>query len=128
MGKRVLRLGGLGLTHEMLARLDIRAADEVVEFAPDLGLTARAALERKPASYIGAARAHRRHPGHDTHAVAGTGPVHTGRRPGAESPLCLEADDQTDGAATNSGMRAVFRTCAEHMGGITLVGVKRETT
>lgn len=56
MGKRVLRPGGLELTREMLARLDIRAADEVVEFAPGLGLTARAALERNPASYTGVER------------------------------------------------------------------------
>ncbi len=56
MGKRVLRPGGLELTHEMLARLDIGASDDVVEFAPGLGLTARAALERNPASYIGVER------------------------------------------------------------------------
>ncbi len=56
MGKRVLRPGGLELTHEMLARLDIGDSDDVVEFAPGLGLTARAALERNPASYIGVER------------------------------------------------------------------------
>lgn len=56
MGKRVLRPGGLELTHRMLESLDIRASDQVVEFAPGLGLTARAALARGPASYIGVER------------------------------------------------------------------------
>ena len=56
MGKRVLRPGGLELTRRMLATLDIQASDEVVEFAPGLGLTARAALERNPASYTGVER------------------------------------------------------------------------
>ena len=56
MGKRVLRPGGLELTRRMLATLDIQASDEVVEFAPGLGLTARVALERNPASYTGVER------------------------------------------------------------------------
>ncbi len=56
MGKRVLRPGGLELTREMLAALDIRDTDEVVEFAPGLGVTARAALERNPVSYTGVER------------------------------------------------------------------------
>ena len=56
MGKRVLRPGGLELTQEMLTSLDIQDTDEVVEFAPGLGLTARAALERNPASYTGVER------------------------------------------------------------------------
>lgn len=56
MGKRVLRPGGLELTQKMLAHLDIETSDDVVEFAPGLGLTARAALERSPASYIGVER------------------------------------------------------------------------
>ena len=56
MGKRVLRPWGLELTHEMLARLDIGASDDVVEFTPGLGLTAQVTLERNPASYIGVER------------------------------------------------------------------------
>ena len=56
MGKRVLRPGGLELTQKMLAHLDIGASDDVVEFAPGLGLTARAALECNPTSYIGVER------------------------------------------------------------------------
>lgn len=52
MGKRVLR-PGLELTQRMLDALDIRAGDDVVEFVPGLGVTARAALERGPRSYVG---------------------------------------------------------------------------
>ncbi len=56
MGKKVLRPGGVELTSRMLEALDISATDEVVEFALGLGLTARAVLERKPASYTGIER------------------------------------------------------------------------
>ena len=56
MGKRVLRPGGVELTSRMLEALDIGSTDEVVEFAPGLGVTARTALERKPASYTGIER------------------------------------------------------------------------
>ena len=51
MGKRVLRPGGIELTRQMLAALDIGPEDDVVEFAPGLGVTARATLERGPRSY-----------------------------------------------------------------------------
>lgn len=56
MGKRVLRPGGLELTRELLAALAINASDDVVEFAPGLGVTARLALAKHPASYIGIER------------------------------------------------------------------------
>ena len=56
MGKRVLRPGGLELTLRMLDALGIRPTDDVVEFAPGLGVTARATLERGPRSYIGVER------------------------------------------------------------------------
>lgn len=56
MGKRVLRPGGLELTRSMLAGLDVRPADKVVEFAPGLGVTARMTLERNPASYTAVER------------------------------------------------------------------------
>jgi hypothetical protein len=56
MGKRVLRPGGLQLTHQLLDDLDIQPADHVVEFAPGLGVTARLTLARKPASYVGVER------------------------------------------------------------------------
>ena len=56
MGKRVLRPGGIELTRKMLDALDIRTSDEVVEFAPGLGVTARAALDRRPRSYVGIER------------------------------------------------------------------------
>lgn len=56
MGKRVLRPGGVELIGRMLEALDICATDEVVEFAPGLGVTARSALQRNPASYTGIER------------------------------------------------------------------------
>jgi methyltransferase family protein len=51
LGKRVLRPGGMELTRRMLAALTIVSADDVVEFAPGLGMTAQLALKRRPASY-----------------------------------------------------------------------------
>ncbi len=51
MGKRVLRPGGQELTRQMFAALDIQSTDAVVEFAPGLGVTARQALQRNPATY-----------------------------------------------------------------------------
>lgn len=56
MGKRVLRPGGLGLTRRLLDGLAIGEDDEVVEFAPGLGVTARMILDRKPRSYTGVER------------------------------------------------------------------------
>jgi SAM-dependent methyltransferase len=52
MGKRVLRPGGIELTRQMLAALDISSADDVVEFAPGLGATAKLTLQRAPATFI----------------------------------------------------------------------------
>jgi hypothetical protein len=51
MGKRVLRPGGLELTHKLLAELGVSARDDVVEFAPGLGVTARLTLAKTPHSY-----------------------------------------------------------------------------
>lgn len=51
LGKRVLRPGGLALTRKMMRALNIGQADQVVEFAPGLGVTAQMALAQKPASY-----------------------------------------------------------------------------
>jgi SAM-dependent methyltransferase len=56
MGKRVLRPGGLRLTHQLLNELDIRSTDDVMEFAPGLGVTAKLTLARKPASYVAVER------------------------------------------------------------------------
>jgi len=56
LGKRVLRPGGLAMTHALLEDLAIGNADDVVEFAPGLGVTTRLVLERKPRSYIGVER------------------------------------------------------------------------
>lgn len=55
-GKRVLRPGGLELTRLMLSALAIGPRDNVVEFAPGLGLTAKIVLERGPSSYCGVDR------------------------------------------------------------------------
>lgn len=61
MGKRVLRPGGRELTSQLLMTLDIGSDDDVVEFAPGLGVTARLALARCPRTYVGVER--------DEHAV-----------------------------------------------------------
>jgi SAM-dependent methyltransferase len=51
LGKRVLRPGGRQLTNRMIEALSISPSDEVIEFAPGLGATARLTLKRNPASY-----------------------------------------------------------------------------
>lgn len=51
LGKRVLRPGGRQLTLRMIEALNISPSDEVVEFAPGLGETARLTLSKNPASY-----------------------------------------------------------------------------
>lgn len=51
MGKRVLRPGGLELTQKLLTELAIGTNDDVVEFAPGLGVTARLTVARNPHSY-----------------------------------------------------------------------------
>lgn len=56
LGKRVLRPGGVEMTRRMLDELGICERDDVVEFAPGLGATARMVLERNPASYTGVER------------------------------------------------------------------------
>ena len=56
LGKRVLRPGGLELTTKMLDALAIQATDDVVEFAPGLGVTTRMVLERGPSSFVGVER------------------------------------------------------------------------
>ena len=44
LGKRVLRPGGMGLTHWLIDTLDIAGEDDVVEFAPGMGRTAQLVL------------------------------------------------------------------------------------
>ena len=56
MGKRVLRPGGMELTRRMLAALHIRTLDDVVEFAPGIGATARLTLSLHPSSYTAVER------------------------------------------------------------------------
>jgi hypothetical protein len=51
MGKRVLRPGGLELTRQLLFDLAIDENDNVVEFAPGLGITAAMTLCHHPRSY-----------------------------------------------------------------------------
>ena len=52
MGKRVLRPGGIELTKKMIENLHINADDDVAEFAPGLGATAKLVIDKKPRSYI----------------------------------------------------------------------------
>ncbi|MBL8215210.1 MAG: methyltransferase domain-containing protein [Bryobacterales bacterium] len=56
LGKRVLRPGGLELTEQLIEGLSPNAEDDVVEFAPGLGVTAQMVLNRNPRSYIGIER------------------------------------------------------------------------
>ena len=56
LGKRVLRPGGMQLTRTILAALGIQRADDVVEFAPGMGITAQLTLALKPASYTAVER------------------------------------------------------------------------
>jgi len=56
LGKRVLRPGGMQLTRRMLEALRIQHTDDVVEFAPGMGVTARLTLELGPASYTAVER------------------------------------------------------------------------
>jgi SAM-dependent methyltransferase len=56
LGKRVLRPGGLALTRWLIDSLRISRDDEIVEFAPGFGITAKLALEHHPQSYTGVER------------------------------------------------------------------------
>jgi SAM-dependent methyltransferase len=56
LGKRVLRPGGLKMTRWLLDALRISGLDEVVEFAPGLGATAKLVIEHRPKSYVGVER------------------------------------------------------------------------
>jgi Methyltransferase domain len=56
LGKRVLRPGGLELTRCMLNSLALQPEDDVIEFAPGLGVTTRLTLARNPHSYVGVER------------------------------------------------------------------------
>lgn len=56
LGKKVLRPGGLELTRYMLSALAITEDDDVVEFAPGLGTTARMSLRQSPRSYVAVER------------------------------------------------------------------------
>jgi SAM-dependent methyltransferase len=56
LGKRILRPGGLELTRQLVQALQIGPSDEVVEFAPGLGVTARLTLSHHPLRYTAVER------------------------------------------------------------------------
>jgi hypothetical protein len=56
LGKRVLRPGGMQLTRTMLAALEIKSTDDVLEFAPGMGITAQLTLKLDPKSYTAVER------------------------------------------------------------------------
>jgi SAM-dependent methyltransferase len=56
LGKRVLRPGGRQLTQRLIEALHIGPADEVIEFAPGLGETARLTLKQCPSRYTAVER------------------------------------------------------------------------
>lgn len=56
LGKRVLRPGGIETTQWLLDQARITAADDVVEFAPGLAVTARDIFRHRPRSYVGVER------------------------------------------------------------------------
>ena len=56
LGKRVLRPGGMELTRRMLTALSIGHEDDVIEFAPGLGITAQLTNALKPRSYVAVER------------------------------------------------------------------------
>lgn len=56
LGKRVLRPGGREMTRRMIDALRIGAGDDVVEFAPGLGATARMTIDLGPRSYTAVER------------------------------------------------------------------------
>lgn len=82
LGKKVLRPGGLELTKRLLRALRLSERDDVVEFAPGLGVTARMSLQANPASYTAverdAAAAHQVHRWLDQDAGSGKRQVITG--------------------------------------------------
>ncbi len=53
MGKRVLRPGGRLLTNTIIEELKINSTDNIVEFAPGIGFTAKLLLNKHPKTYIG---------------------------------------------------------------------------
>jgi SAM-dependent methyltransferase len=56
LGKRVLRPGGVETTRWLIEQGGIAATDEVVEFAPGLGVTAARIVARRPTGYVGVER------------------------------------------------------------------------
>lgn len=56
LGKKVLRPGGIELTADMIRQLRPGPQDDIVEFAPGMGATARKLLAARPGSYTGVDR------------------------------------------------------------------------
>ncbi|WP_282701764.1 class I SAM-dependent methyltransferase [Streptomyces sp. CC219B] len=91
LGKRVLRPGGVALTHWMLDHLAVDRDDRVVELAAGLGATARLALQRAPLSYTAVDR--------DAATVARLGLL-TG--PGSTEVAAVRADASDTGLPAGS--------------------------
>ena len=53
LGKRVLRPGGRELTEKLVKNLNINKDDDIVEFAPGLGFTAKLTCDYHPKTYTG---------------------------------------------------------------------------
>lgn len=53
LGKRVLRPGGRELTEKLVKNLNINKYDDIVEFAPGLGFTAKLTCDYHPKTYTG---------------------------------------------------------------------------
>src|SRR4029079_5819476 len=56
LGERVLRPGGVELTRRRVKCFAIKPSDEVIEFAPGMGTTARLTLALAPSSYTAVER------------------------------------------------------------------------
>lgn len=53
LGKRVLRPGGMKTTRWLLDNARVESDDEIIEFAPGLGVTSRELLAHMPRTYVG---------------------------------------------------------------------------
>lgn len=53
LGKRVLRPGGQELTRLLIEDLEVRKDDNLIEFAPGVGFTAKILIDKKSRSYTG---------------------------------------------------------------------------
>ena len=112
MGKRVLRPGGIELTRQLLIDLAIGERDDVVEFAPGLGVTARMTLARRPRSYTAIER--------DREAAATVETYLTGPH-----QQCIVGTAEQTGLPSGLGQRRVRRSDAFHAAGRCQVADRR---